>query len=181
MPGPVHDPAAEQRVDESRAEREITAALYRYCNGVDRVDRELIASAYHADAHDEHGVFDGPVTQFLDFAVTALRERVTASSHQLSNIEIEVDGTSAAVQSYVLATQVRDVDGRRIVEVLGGRYLDRFEQRGEWRIARRRLVVDWSYQVEAAAIVAHSAYHAGCRDRDDARYELFRITSAGQA
>ena len=37
-----------------------------------------------------------------------------------------------------------DPNGIAEMEV-GGRYLDRFEKRdGEWRIARRRYVLDWS-------------------------------------
>jgi hypothetical protein len=36
------------------AEREIRAALARYCRGIDRMEAELVRSVYHPDAHDDH-------------------------------------------------------------------------------------------------------------------------------
>src|SRR5690606_8703026 len=33
----------------------IHTVLMRYCRGVDRLDRDLIASVYHPDAYDHHG------------------------------------------------------------------------------------------------------------------------------
>jgi hypothetical protein len=38
-----------------------------------------------------------------------------------------------------------------VVNLFAGRYVDRFERReGEWRIARRTVVHDWSRQLPAA-------------------------------
>src|SRR5687768_7203639 len=50
-----------------RARTEIHDTLMRYCRGVDRLDRDLILSAYHPGARDNHGSFDGPVEDFVDW------------------------------------------------------------------------------------------------------------------
>jgi len=38
----------------------IRQAALRYCRGVDRLDPELMLSAYHDGATDDHGIFSGP-------------------------------------------------------------------------------------------------------------------------
>ena len=64
------------------ARDEIRELLTRYCRGVDRMDAELIASAYHPDAIDEHGM-----TQFTGETVGAVAVSMpkgARSSAQLS-------------------------------------------------------------------------------------------------
>ena len=52
----------------------ILDCLTRYCRGVDRFDRELVLSAYHSDAIDDHGAFVGTREEFIDWAF-ALHEK----------------------------------------------------------------------------------------------------------
>ena len=47
----------------------IRDCLHRYARGVDRFDRELILSAFHPDALDEHGKFVGTPDEFVDWAL----------------------------------------------------------------------------------------------------------------
>jgi len=65
----------------------------------------------------------------------------------------------ARVESYVTATHVLRPEAGGFRFVVAGRYVDRFERRGdEWRIAARKLVVDWlDVPEEASAIRAHLA------------------------
>jgi hypothetical protein len=42
--------------------------IVRYCSGVDRFDREMVKSVYHADALDDHGAFVGTVDEFVTWA-----------------------------------------------------------------------------------------------------------------
>lgn len=128
------------------AKQAITEVLYRYCHAVDRIDPELAAQVWHEDglAHYD-GIFEGTAAGFFDFVFEA-HSHCDATSHQLTNILIEVDGDSAVSQSYVTAC-LRTAGLDRIVR---GRYLDRLSCRaGKWRIDERRYVNDISQTVPA--------------------------------
>jgi hypothetical protein len=62
--------------------------------------------------------------------------------HLITNTVVEcLDGDRATGSCYV-TTMIRDGEGPKVLSV--GRYLDRFErQRGEWKIARRTIVLDF--------------------------------------
>jgi hypothetical protein len=122
----------------------ITEVLHRYSRGVDRCDRAVLATVYWPDAVDDHMMFQGSGEALLDYLCEAIREMRTA--HRISNILIELDSaTHARCESYAWAYHNMVVEsGRREDVVFGGRYLDRFEKRnGEWRIAHRKLVMDY--------------------------------------
>lgn len=121
----------------------IRQALYRYCRGIDRCDREALESCYWPEAIDDHASFRGPAAEFIDVALTATRSMTTA--HMIGNVLIESDGENGArVESYFHATHRLPDTGEGPSEwTLIGRYLDRFARRdGEWRILDRMVVVD---------------------------------------
>ena len=60
------DLAAEVRKLSDRAE--IRDCIERYARGMDRRDRDLLRSAYHDGAIDDHVGFVGPVDDFIDWA-----------------------------------------------------------------------------------------------------------------
>jgi SnoaL-like domain len=131
--------------------QEITEVLYYYARGVDRSDREALGRVYWPDADDDHIVFRGAGEALIDYLHTAVRGMRTA--HRVTNVLIEFDGaTSARVESYVWAYHNMVVDvGIREDVIFGGRYLDRFEQRqNQWRVASRRLVMDYFQHFPAA-------------------------------
>jgi len=136
----------------------IEESLIRYARGVDRIDVPMIKSAFWPDATDDHGTFDGRAVDFADYLGTSLR-KFEATTHVLSNIHVELEGNIARVESYVTATHVLRPEAGGFRFVVAGRYVDRFERRGdEWRIAARKLVVDWlDVPEEASAIRAHLA------------------------
>ncbi len=129
----------------------IRDVLYRYCRGIDRCDEALIRSVYHPGATDDHGAFSGPAEAFAAWVVPMLRRDFAATAHTLGNVLIELDGDAAHVETYFHAFhRVARPDGDRDFRV-GGRYVDRFERRaGEWKIAARTVVFDWT-RVEPAA------------------------------
>lgn len=122
----------------------IRECMYRYCRGIDRCDEAALRSAYWEDATDRHGPYSGSATGFIDWALNKLKAS-ERSIHIVSNLSITLHGDWAAVESYFQALQ-RDADAAKVQRetFLAGRYVDRFEKRGdEWRIARRVVVYDW--------------------------------------
>ena len=127
-------------LDDLIAEMGIRRAIYRYCRGVDRGDVAMIASAYHEDADEYHGAFNGTGRQFAEHLVPLMDAAPETSGHHVTNILIERTGDSANVESYFIAFHAQDEGGRAFVT---GRYLDRFTCRdGDWKISHRRVVID---------------------------------------
>ena len=82
----------------------IMDVLARYCAGVDRLDAELLASCYHPDATDDHGVFRGTGHDFAAHVVAVLERHAAATHHQLGQVLVDfLDAGVARVESYVLA------------------------------------------------------------------------------
>jgi hypothetical protein len=149
----------------------ITDVLLRYCRGADRCDEDLIRDAYHPDALDDHGRFTGSAQDFARWVVGVLRETSLATQHALANVLIELRGESADVESSFVAYHLKRDDAGERVEVFGGRYVDRFERRnGDWRIAARTVVHDWSTVLRGGEFPHRDSYVSGRRDRQDAVY-----------
>lgn len=121
--------------------QDIHDVLVRYCHGVDRGDLALILSAFHEDAIDNHsGIEERAVDRFRH---TVELGRSMFTSHNLTNVLIQLDGDIARSQACFMAWHRFDHDGAKIDWLLCGRYLDRHERRaGEWRIAHRIVVYD---------------------------------------
>ncbi len=119
--------------------------LVRYCRGVDRRDPERIRSAYHPDAYDDHGAYQGGLDGFLAFVEREVWSRFRTTMHKLGQALIEIEGDMASAETYAVCHHVIAEGGRDVADsVMGIRYLDRFERRGgAWRIARRELRWEW--------------------------------------
>jgi hypothetical protein len=112
-------------------------AARRYSYGIDRLDGDVMRSAYWPDATDDHGVFVGNAGEFVDRCVTS-HDRWAWTMHTIFNhrVEIEPDGEHARGEAYNVA-YLFAADERRLNSWYG-RYLDRYERRnGEWRILHR--------------------------------------------
>ncbi|MDH6537737.1 nuclear transport factor 2 family protein [Streptomyces sp. SPB4] len=160
------------------SEREIRAVLQRYCRGLDRLDEELAASAYHEDAHDDRGVIRGNAHDFVKQIVPVLRDAYTGTLHTLHGTTIEIDGDAAGVETYCTAYHYRESDGTKRVEQYAGRYVDRFERRdGAWKIARRLVLIDWSLvqEVPLDPAEAQAGFNPSRRDRSDASYQVLPL------
>ena len=155
------------------AQQEIRDVLIRYTRGVDRMDPELVRSSYWPGAHDDHGAFQGTVEEFIEWL--KVLEHFDATMHFIGNQLVEVDGDVAHAESYCVAYHRRCArDGEQGHDlVLGLRYVDRLERRdGEWRIADRRCVFDWSRHdpITAEWDLPPEALK-GRRDRSDPAYD----------
>jgi hypothetical protein len=129
------------------AKQEIADVLYRYCHAVDRIDPELGAMIWHDDGLARYdGIFEGTGPEFMEFVFEQHRN-CDATSHQLTNMLIEVEGDRATSESYVTAC-IRAVG---VDIVVRGRYIDTWSCRaGEWRIDERRYTNDITQVVPVA-------------------------------
>lgn len=148
----------------------IRDVLMRYARGIDRGDFELVRSAFHPDAVEVHGDFEGPSHQWID----QLGEgRPGAKQHSLGHSLIDLAGDAADVETYVTAVRMQGPeDGGPRYVLLHGRYLDRFERRdGVWRIARRTAVLDVTWETTSAREWSGAAaFVSGGRYPDDPVY-----------
>jgi hypothetical protein len=167
------------------ARQQIQDTLARYARGVDRADRELLESCYHADAIEEHGPnYSGPALEYIAGAIERLHQ-MGSMAHYLCQSHIELEGDIAWVETYVITFARFDGDDGPVDTFTGGRICDRFERRsGEWRIAHRRLAFDWnrddlSSEGWCLGMFDTSApgFHPGCKGRDDLSYQ--RCPAAG--
>lgn len=134
----------------------IRRAIVTLARGEDRRDAALITSAYWPDSVTDYGVFKGNFDEYLAWVVPGA-EAITNTQHVLGQSHIELAGSSAKVETQVISYHRIDYGagetGRDEHDtVIGGRYLDLFEQRdGAWKIASRTMLYDW-YQDWGASI-----------------------------
>ncbi|MCZ6855395.1 MAG: nuclear transport factor 2 family protein [Gammaproteobacteria bacterium] len=109
----------------------------RYSRGLDRLDENLMKSAYWPEATDDHGVFAGNAMEFVEMCMEAhLGWRST--SHCIYNhyITLDSDGTRARGEAYNVTYLFQKDDD--VLDTWYGRYLDVYEKRDEqWRIIER--------------------------------------------
>lgn len=164
----------EQRLQQLLDREEIRQVMYAYARGTDRLHPELIGDAYHHDAWDDHGNFRGGGDLVVDTIMTR-GASVPTSMHHLGNMLIELLGDTANVETYFMACQVLEQDGKTHTRMRAGRYLDRFERRdGRWRVARRVVVDDWSRldEVVLPAPTVTAECNHGTRDGSDPSFTL---------
>lgn len=157
--------------DDVAAKQDITEVLYRYCRGLDRMDRELALSVWHPGGGADYGsMFEGTGEGFVDWVWQA-HAGFERHSHQVTNILIEVDGDSAVSEAYVtVALRMRDESGSCTDIESRGRYLDRWSCRdGRWAIDDRRFVEDFSTSHPVPDALG-APTSDGRRDRDDPSY-----------
>ena len=125
---------------------EILQVIYRYCRGIDRLQMDLVRSCYHPDGTDDHGDYRGGIDGFIDYLRGALAVW-EHTNHFVGNVLIEPQGEVVRAESYAVAYHRRAAQGDKPARdfVAGIRYVDDFERRdGEWRIAARVCLVDWT-------------------------------------
>lgn len=127
-------------VQQLKDRQEIWDCLVRYTRGLDRCDPELMASAYHPDAWDDHGSKSAAGGDFCNWAIGLHSEIQTHHQHFISNHTVELDGDTAHTETYYLFWG-ENLEGPPTLAF--GRYVDRFERRdGRWAIAYRRCITE---------------------------------------
>jgi|JI10StandDraft_1071094.scaffolds.fasta_scaffold10175_9 ketosteroid isomerase-like protein len=134
--------SSEERIARMLDKEDIREALLHYTRGIDRHDVSIMTKAYHADATDDHGEYNGTAAGFIEYANRVHSDGFFAHQHYVGNHTIELDGDTARTETYFLASLRRD-DGATML--CGGRYIDKFERRdGKWAIAHRTSMLEWA-------------------------------------
>ena len=147
------------------AREAIREAAGRYARGVDRLDAELMKTAYWPDATDDHGRFVGNGWEFAD-RVVGTHDRWAATMHCTMQHAIEFDDDDhARGEIYNITYLVSRDEGPWSVWL--GRYLDRYERRaGEWRISHRTCVHEATTTLDHAPMAGDmSGFRTGAVDR----------------
>lgn len=153
----------------------ITDLIYRYCRAVDRIDAELGYTIYHGDGLADYlPGYEGTGRGSIDYICKSHRQAL-GTSHQVTNIIVQLDGDTAASEAYVTAT-LRMRYGETVKQLsVWARYLDRWSRRGgRWGIDKRRAVIDFN---EVRDFTPLSTDGAGRYDRSDPSYEVLKDVS----
>ncbi|MFZ9394928.1 MAG: nuclear transport factor 2 family protein [Erythrobacter sp.] len=167
-------PGRIRTADELASEAAIRAVLAGYCRAVDRADADLLEACFWGDATVDYGGYKGAAAPFCPLLVEAIRAW-GQTHHQLGQTLVEFTGGDAArVETYVTAGHF-PAGGQLDEMTYLGRYLDRFERRGdEWRIADRVIVMSWTRVGPVSHDPAGSAVaglRTAARKPDDPLYE----------
>lgn len=158
-------------VRELKDRQDIYDCIMRYCRGVDRLDRELLRSAYHEDGIDDHGPYAGPLEGFADYVFDLHGNMQERTLHHVTNHYCELDGDVAHTESYFLFYCLNKT--QPLYTMASGRYVDRFERRdGRWAIAERICLVDVRDETLSplTGFEGDEFYVPPRRDRDDPSY-----------
>jgi hypothetical protein len=182
-------------LDEANDRREIEAVLVRFCRGVDRLDEELIASCFHGDSLDDHGMYRGTGRGFAEYVMRSASSML-ATMHTIGNVTIEFEGaTTGHSEAYVHVvmrmpsgtasggtatggtasggTASGSTAAAAADHTIHARYLDRFERHdgGPWLIAERIVAYDLTrIDPVGREWALGDGYTVGRRDRDDPSY-----------
>lgn len=168
---PGMDQADRRLLHELVAKDEIRAQIYNYARGLDRMDRELATRVWHADGTANYiGTYEGTGAGFVDW-VWPFHEQLTAHSHQITNVLIEVDGGTAVSEAYVMASlHTQSVDGASTL-LVRSRYADTWSKRdGRWAIDHRIAITD----MRTTSVADDPGEPTeGRRDRGDPSYQAY--------
>ena len=151
----------------------IQDVLAQHSRGLDRACEATLKSAYWPDAEVAYGGFNGSAHQFCQMLPGSIK-RYAATRHAITNTAIDLRGDEARVETYVTAYHYLAAEAGDAEMTYLGRYLDRMEKRGEiWKIAHRRVVMDWNQNAAATAILEGPPFDGlarGKRHPDDPLY-----------
>jgi hypothetical protein len=151
----------------------ILDCIQQVSRGIDRMDADLVLSAFHDGAVDDHGAFVGHPVEFVKW-VFDLVKTLTNTQHSITNHVCEIDGDSAHAETYYLSIST-SAEGR--IGITGGRYLDRLERReSRWGIVTRRAIEEWRGALSPTVwpVELVDALRSGgrpARDKSDLSYE----------
>lgn len=134
----------EVEVRDLAARRDIYDAICRYMRGQDRLLPDVHRGAFHDDAWVDCGLMNGGADEFVSFAQGFLGD-LMASQHIIGQTDITIDGDRADGEIYFVAWHRIVEEGEHKDLLVAGRYIDEYACReGEWKILKRRELIDWA-------------------------------------
>ena len=133
------------------SEQEITNLISAYAFRNDDMDfdglGDLFSEAvFTLDGNTAHG--KNEVEAFARAIIPMGPDGFAATSHEITNLMIEVDDPAGTATAQSYWTVYQSVSGTPRLAVLAGRYDDHFVRRhGEWRFAKRTAVSRWKAQL----------------------------------
>ncbi len=147
--------------------------LLRYARGVDRLDRELMLAAFHADALIDQGSFKGTREQLADWVLVYHETNQLLTQHLMTNHFCEITGDVAHTETGV-AYYGTNASGKDSFAI--GRYIDRLERRvNGWAISDRVCTTEGTTDFDKNGLLEKFRAPAGSlaiptRDRNDPSY-----------
>jgi len=153
----------------------IQDAVHRYCRGIDRLDMNLVRSAYHPGGVDHHTGFSGPIEEFVDWVSGALG-KFDGTMHLIGNHFVEGDGEKAVSETYGTAVHWgQPLDDPRRNFTSGFRYVDHFEKRdGRWAVVERWAIREWTRSEAGRFMPKEGEGPSPRRDGEDRVFEVKR-------
>jgi hypothetical protein len=133
------------------ARDKIRDCVARLARGEDRRDAALIESCWWPDGRFDYGVYAGDFVTYLAWVVPGAAA-IKDTQHIIGQSVIVLEDDTARVETHVVSYHRVDMGEGDRDTCIGGRYLDTMACRnGEWRIADRVMLYDWSQDWGAAA------------------------------
>ena len=138
------DPRLEALLDKQAIEE----VVMRYSRTLDWLDEKGQSQCFWPDAEIDYGFYKGDgagwVPVVMDVEMAAERRW-----HLCGGLIVMLNGTKASSECYGFTVSCAvDESGNKGDSLFGGRYLDEWEKRQtEWRILRRRYILDFCYQL----------------------------------
>jgi hypothetical protein len=137
-------PELEQQVVEMLEKQRIRELLARLARAMDRVDVEGIKGCYTEDSLDDHGSFHGSGAEFAERPSRLAPENLSSTHHLGQSLIDLVDGEAYA-ETYFFVPLIWRLGGQNVEIQTAGRYIDRLVKvEGEWKLAFRRVLMDWA-------------------------------------
>jgi 3-phenylpropionate/cinnamic acid dioxygenase small subunit len=126
----------------------ITALLFRYAESIDAADFDAIAELFADGVLTNEGVdgeiVGGPAIKKLYSGTNRVHPDGTLRTrHLTANVLIEIDEDSDAAAARSAFVVFQETQALPLQPIATGRYRDEFVRRGgDWRFARRHIIVD---------------------------------------
>ena len=135
----------EEPIQKLEATLSINQTITRYCRALDWLDEDLLKTCYTDDAYIDYGFYKGDVKGFYP-VVMEVEKQSMHRYHFLSNVAIKLDGNTAEVECYGIATSTHD--GKNL-NFFGGRYHNSFEKvENDWLMSRSEYILDYNFSSE---------------------------------